>query len=234
MSVIPPHATGALMRALPLVALLALFVGCFDEVDATFAPPPSAPPPSDTGDTGDTDTVADTDTAADTDTDTAADTDTGPDTACTMAYYTDADADGFGGAYAGSACTAPPGTVLDNTDCDDANAFVFPGAPEITDGVDNNCDGTVDESATVDADGDGYPEADDCNDRDPSINPGATELSGDRIDNDCDGVVDAVGDGDGDGYTIDEDCDDTNPAAYPGAAEVRDGVDNDCDGSIDE
>lgn len=73
-------------------------------------------------------------------------------------------------------------------DCDDTNRSVNPGAVEDpTDGIDNNCDGTVDE--TTDLDNDGYPAPEDCDDTDATINPGAVEaVDGDFVDSNCDGL----------------------------------------------
>ncbi|MCP4122421.1 MAG: hypothetical protein GY751_11760, partial [Bacteroidetes bacterium] len=74
------------------------------------------------------------------------------------------------------------------SDCDDTNPNIYPGATEICDGVDNDCDGSVDEG--FDGDGDGYTTCGgDCNDGDDSTNPGATEIC-DGVDNDCDGQID--------------------------------------------
>ncbi|MEO1257192.1 MAG: MopE-related protein [Bacteroidota bacterium] len=81
-------------------------------------------------------------------------------------------------------------------DCDDSDVAVFPGATELCDGLDNNCDGQVDEGLTFDLDGDGFTSigscegtANDCDDNDPTVFPGATDIC-DGIDNDCDGLVD--------------------------------------------
>jgi hypothetical protein len=62
-------------------------------------------------------------------------------------YFADADGDTYGdGAAAVLSCDgAPTGYVLDPTDCDDTNSSVNPGATEICDGLDNNCDGNIDE-----------------------------------------------------------------------------------------
>ena len=61
-------------------------------------------------------------------------------------YYADLDGDGFGNlADPQGACAQPMGYVLDNTDCDDGNAAIKPGATEVCDTVDNDCDGTSDE-----------------------------------------------------------------------------------------
>jgi streptogramin lyase len=117
------------------------------------------------------------------------------------------------------------------TDCDDSDASVNPGATEIFDGVDNNCDGVIDEGFT-DADGDGFAaEVSDCNDSDSAINPVATEAD-DGIDNNCNGMIDEGFDLDGDGFTpFGGDCDDENSGIFPEAFDIPgDGIDQDCDG----
>lgn len=62
-------------------------------------------------------------------------------------YYADADGDGFGDiAVTQTACSQPAGYVLDNTDCDDTRNDVYPGAPGTGEGIDNNCNGSIDPS----------------------------------------------------------------------------------------
>jgi len=128
------------------------------------------------------------------------------------------------------------------TDCNDNDAATHHGAVEACgDGVDNNCDGNIDEGcgSCTDVDQDNYCDTTDCNDNDPLINPGAVERCGDNVDNNCDGEIDegcaTCTDGDGDGYCFEVDCDDNDPNANPAADEVcGDGVDNNCNGLVDE
>ncbi len=116
-----------------------------------------------------------------------------------------------------SADSAPPCTDDDADgwcapdDCADARPYVYPGAVELCNGVDDNCDGAVDEGVTKvfyrDDDGDGYGAS--------TAAPPACSVPN--------------------GYaSVGGDCEDGNPTAHPGGTEVCDLSDNDCDGIIDE
>jgi len=113
-------------------------------------------------------------------------------------------------------------------DCDDADATVYPGAPDAPyDGVDADCAGDDD----FDADGDGAG-LDDCDDTDSDVFPGAPDTPYDGVDSDCAGDDDD--DDDRDGVPLPADCDDADPAVYPGAPDASyDGVDADCAGDDD-
>ena len=127
------------------------------------------------------------------------------------------------------------GITVCQGDCSDLNANVYPGAPEICDLLDDDCDGVVPAGET-DGDSDGYRACDlDCDDANPVIHAGAPELC-DRLDNNCDNIV-PVGelDLDQDGYmACDLDCNDLDASIHPGATEACDGIDNDCDSLRDD
>ena len=145
----------------------------------------------------------------------------------------DLDGDGF---------TAP------GLDCNDDDASVFPGAAEVCNGQDDDCDGTLPaDEADTDEDGVGICQGD-CDDEDPDTFPAATEIIGDGVDQTCDGQETCFVDDDGDGFGGDDlvetdvltcddagmaavsgDCDDGDEDASPGVSEVEcNGVDDDC------
>jgi hypothetical protein len=127
-------------------------------------------------------------------------------------------------------------------DCDDWANWINPGASEIWNGYDDNCNGQADEglSNPCDQDGDGWAfYSGDCNEADGSINPGASETCSDSVDNNCDGQIDegcVNWDQDGDGWqSYSGDCNDADGSINPGASETcSDSVDNNCNGQTDE
>lgn len=160
--------------------------------------------------------------------------------------------DGDGDGYCAASMEVSSGATCQPGDCDDTNPAVNPGALERCSGVDENCNGQVDEGC--DDDGDGFCDASmevvlsptgelpavcsmgpaDCDDTDASLTSPVW-------------YRDADGDGAGDPSQVEEtctppagyvtrgdDCDDTDPERSPSAAEVCDGKDNDCNGEVDD
>jgi len=129
----------------------------------------------------------------------------------TTTFYRDQDTDGYGNlSVTTQACSAPSGYVSNNTDCNDASVSVHPGATEVCNNVDDDCDASIDEGVTTtffrDQDGDGYGSSSittqacsapsgyvsnstDCNDASAGVHPGATDICN-SIDDDCNGITD--------------------------------------------
>ena len=128
-------------------------------------------------------------------------------------WYADLDGDNYGNeAITIEACNQPENYAPNKWDCLEDNPAVNPAAEEICDGLDNDCDGVVDENTAVDVatwypdrDGDGYgdpsqplqscvapadylADASDCNDEDPTVNPSAIELCFTESDDNCNGT----------------------------------------------
>jgi hypothetical protein len=159
--------------------------------------------------------------------------------------------DGDGDGHGDPAATAPlcDADVLVGDDCDDADEHVHPGADELCNSYDDDCDAVIDADATVgplryedgDRDGFGDPETavvscdpivgmidqgDDCDDHDRFVSPLGVETC-DGYDEDCNGVVDdATGfaDVDGDGFG---DPNVTAPACDVGGTDNPDDCDDD-------
>ncbi|MBX2803325.1 MAG: hypothetical protein KTR31_36935 [Myxococcales bacterium] len=144
--------------------------------------------------------------------------------------------------------------VLASEDCDDTDATVYPGAPEICDGLDNNCN-TVVPGIERDNDGDDFVECtihkdgwdgdasilggEDCDDGDGSVYPGAVDVCGNGIDDDCDGlgdhgpndgVVGGYTDDDGDGIDYDDEV--AGGTSDCNADSDGDGIDDDVEGAL--
>ncbi len=186
-------------------------------------------------------------------------------------YYRDFDGDGYGNPSSTIlACSTPAGYVEDNTDCNDNDETIYPGASDLCNNIDDDCNpATQDGSGEIPSlntkqqgvcagsvkscTGGGWQD-----DYSGVSNYEAAEISCDGLDNDCDGQIDEGvkntyyrnfdGDGYGNpssttlacstpaGYVEDNtDCDDNNINKNPGGSEYPhcDGLDNNCDGKID-
>lgn len=178
-----------------------------------------------------------------------------------ITLYEDIDGDGYGNKQGARSigCAAREGWATNDADCNDLWISIYPGAKEVANNKDDDCNDEVDDGVVVgtwyaDADGDGYGElgtevegetategyvanSDDCNDSDATVSPEGIEVC-DGFDNDCNRLID-----DGDGVyvicgvgicsrrweTCDSEC-------VPGAPmpEGCNGLDDDCDGEVDE
>ena len=186
----------------------------------------------------------------------------------------DDDGDCFCEAGSCSGSVEPECTEILGGDCDDSNIDIYPDAEEWCDDDDNDCDDLIDENDAVDApiwyrdlDTDFYGNPNsaqaacdvptgyvsntlDCNDSAAAIHPGATELTGDGVDQDCDTTDSCYQDSDNDGYGVNtvvsgltlscandanraantSDCNDANALVNPTSTETTaDGIDQDCD-----
>ncbi|MCB9738071.1 MAG: hypothetical protein H6747_02310 [Deltaproteobacteria bacterium] len=192
-------------------------------------------------------------------------------------FWPDADGDNYGKDGSAPQCLCIKTAAYSAPqfgDCDDSNELINKGATELCDGVDNNCDGVTDEGC--DDDKDGYCDSNlitigspascpkgggDCDDAAKEVNPGAEEICGNSIDEDCDNSLNSPSasncveyyyDGDGDGFgvnvkqclctpengftaTKNGDCDDTEKTINPNATEIcGNGKDDNCDNSSNE
>ncbi|MEM9194421.1 MAG: MopE-related protein [Myxococcota bacterium] len=190
-------------------------------------------------------------------------------------WYPDEDGDLYGNNRTPAdeiivSCAPIPGRSVLPADCDDGARLINPTVREACNGLDDDCNGTLDGLTPAgdgeDDDADGAADiaclvgGTDCDDNSGFAGPdGVPEFCEDRIDNDCDGVVDEVApptdwypDADGDlyatgmGMAVSDcrrlpgrafrvgDCDDSDRARNPGAADGCNQIDDDCDGAIDE
>jgi len=183
----------------------------------------------------------------------------------TLYWFKDDDNDGYGEtADTVTACVPPAGYSDAQGDCNDNDGAIHPNAPEICDGLDNDCNFYIDaqDPGVVDAillapdtDNDGYGDSDpllaelqcalaagfadnaaDCDDTDPDVNPGEIEIPYDNIDQDClDGDLNDL---DQDGFAGalggGDDCNDNDHLVNPDVTEIVNGIDDDCNDLVDD
>ena len=171
-------------------------------------------------------------------------------------YYLDFDNDGYGDInFPMDTCQSTPimGFVDNDIDCDDSNNGINVDAIEVCDGIDNDCNGSIDDGLQIytyfiDNDGDGFGDmavaADtcqstpisgyvdndmDCDDTNADINPSLTEIEYNGLDDDCNPLT-LDDDLDMDGFDLANDCDDANANVNPATIEIEyNGLDDDCD-----
>jgi hypothetical protein len=136
---------------------------------------------------------------------------------CRILWYLDGDNDGYGrNSTTRWSCVKPNNYVWEGGDCNDRDASIFPYAPELEDGKDNDCDGVVDDGLAclkpwyLDGDRDGYGRNSTTTIRYSCTRPNSSYVE------------------------VGGDCKDNDASVYPGAPEWCDGKDNDCDGQKDE
>ena len=126
-------------------------------------------------------------------------------------FYLDFDEDGFGGDIDNTLHVQLLKLCRNSNDCEDGMPEIYPGADEICDDIDNDCDGAAEEGLVFiyyqDNDGDEYG--------DPTLPVESCGTTAGLVDNN-------------------DDCDDENDQIYPMQDEICDDVDNDCNGKVDE
>ncbi len=139
-----------------------------------------------------------------------------------IAFYKDNDGDGYGSVTSQLACTAPKGYTAESGDCNDFNKNMSPGAKEVCNDLDDDCNSLIDDGLSVqliykDNDGDSFASANAAKQEKCNVPVGWATAK------------DVKSDG-----SPDWDCDDSDVTIYPGALDLCDGKDNDCNGSKDQ